>query len=343
MDSCQHQGLTNSGGTRNPNAFVIKFSWPEETRVSEVTFNGAEWIGNTDDPPKSQIPTMLGNMYLTSLIRQFLGRAIASHRSEIKYPDNEHIRNTFSDCFFCKCFHGPYAITSINSSAGHWHPREHPKHGDTDVGNLMYNPVTKQGVLNNLNLAPEGGPHGEPSTKVNLNTRIIPFSALDLLGERRSDPVMPRHYRHDAESFAWCLIYICVCMRKDDEGRIGTIKPCPLSSWFTYKSNSHYSKVSLHSTRFLNDPPLHKRAAPLATALQDYWVERHGGKSTTKCPASLEHQTRIAPAEESHMQPSDLESLKRVLELHESAIQALPEPQAELIRDTTAIVRSLYR
>ncbi|KAF9779224.1 hypothetical protein BJ322DRAFT_1013571, partial [Thelephora terrestris] len=96
------------------------------------------------------------------------------------------------------------------------------------VGNLRYDPWTKRGVLNDFDLACLIMREGSLSAKDNTGTR--PFMALDLLSNEASK--VKRLYRHDAESFAWRLIYICICMTKDKKGEIFTISPNPLSSWF---------------------------------------------------------------------------------------------------------------
>ena len=127
-DSGQPQNLKSSEDIRKANDLIVKFSWPEETRVSEVTFiDRAEQIGNTNELVKGHIPTMLGSIdpphltCSTSLIRQFLGLDISGARvlrvivfrrlEEIKYLDEEHMLIAFLDCFFCKCFRGPRAIS----------------------------------------------------------------------------------------------------------------------------------------------------------------------------------------------------------------------------------------
>jgi len=136
----------------------------------------------------------------------------------------------------------------------------------------MYDPMTKRGVLSDFDLAREGGQNRRPSAKDNTGT--LPFLALDLLNKRASEGLVPRRYRQDAESFAWCLIYICICVGKDERGRIGTINPHPLLPWFETIATSFASKVTLRRGQLLEEFPLHKRAKPLALALHDYWVAR---------------------------------------------------------------------
>jgi hypothetical protein len=111
--------ISNSAQIRKDNKLIVKFSWPKETRKSEVEFiEKARRIGETNELVKDHIPTIVGHMdppYLTcatSLIRQFLGletvgarvlRVIAFHRlKEIKHLDEEDMLIAFLDSFFCK-------------------------------------------------------------------------------------------------------------------------------------------------------------------------------------------------------------------------------------------------
>ena len=70
----------------------------------------------------------------------------------------------------------------------------------------MYDPVTRRGILNDFDLARLQRQDGKPSGKDNTGT--MPFMALDLLNPEAFQGMVPRLYRHDAESFAWCLVYI---------------------------------------------------------------------------------------------------------------------------------------
>ena len=122
--------LTNSEDIRKANDLVAKFSWPEETRLSEVVFiQRAKEIGESNDLVKGHIPTILGSIdpphltCSTSLIRQFLGldtngarslRVIISRRlQEIKYLDEEDLLLAFLDCFLCERFLSPCNVMTL--------------------------------------------------------------------------------------------------------------------------------------------------------------------------------------------------------------------------------------
>ena len=97
---------------------IVKFSWPEETRDSEVEIiKEAMRIGETNELVRGRLPEMLGDIdppYVTCstrIIRAFLGldatgarvlRVIAFKRlKELRYLDEEDMLIAFLDCFFC--------------------------------------------------------------------------------------------------------------------------------------------------------------------------------------------------------------------------------------------------
>jgi hypothetical protein len=130
-NSDEDTDILTSARIREGNKLIVKFSWPKETRKSEVEFiEKATKIGETNELVKDHIPTIVGHMdppFLTcstSLIRQFLGlttvgarvlRVIAFHRlKEIKHLGEEDMLIAFLDNFFCKILsrfvHRPAAL-----------------------------------------------------------------------------------------------------------------------------------------------------------------------------------------------------------------------------------------
>jgi hypothetical protein len=131
----QQANLGNAEQIREDNDLVVKFSWPNEKRTSEVEIIAkARNIGEADpiakgpnDLVRGHIPTVLGHMdppYLTCStkpIREFLKlesgttrvlRIIAFRRlTEIKLLDEEHLLIAYLDVFFCKFFRGLYTIS----------------------------------------------------------------------------------------------------------------------------------------------------------------------------------------------------------------------------------------
>ena len=192
----------------------------------------------------------------------------------------------------------------------------------------MYDPATKRGVLSDFDLAREGGPNRRPNAKDNTGT--LPFLALDLLDEKAFEGLVPRRYRHDAESFAWCLIYICICAGKDEGGRIGTINPHPLLSWFETIAGSYYSKTRLALTKLLEEFPLHKRTKPLALALHDYWTMRFYGQMSSV----------YKPYKELSDHESFKEVFTKILSTHKRNV--VPETKGDIFNESVELVITSY-
>ena len=100
------------------------------------------------------------------------------------------------------------------------------EHNDISVGNLMYDKTKNgEGVLNDFDLAHVNG-NTRPSGTARTGT--MPFMALDLLTEGAWAGRVERLYRHDCESFAWVLLWICY---RYDNGK--EIEYPPLSEFLT--------------------------------------------------------------------------------------------------------------
>ncbi len=63
------------------------------------------------------------------------------------------------------------------------------------------------GVLNDWDLAKTRG-SWDGTTDKGKRTGTLPFAALELV-ENLNKPYI-RRYRHDLESFGWCIVYICL-------------------------------------------------------------------------------------------------------------------------------------
>lgn len=236
---------------------------------------------------------------------------------------------------------------------GHWALWEkYIEHGDISIGNLMCDPDTRRGVLNDLDLARMGGPSRKPSAKDNTGT--MPFLALDLLNEAAFDGGVQRRYRHDAESFAWCLIYICVCMGRDSEGRIRTVSPHPLLRWFGNVDTSYRAKSQLKELD--NRLPLHEATKPLAKALHVHWMNRffdsqrlsanqQGLDGPKPHPSAAEFilSTKAGlQTQGSYEEPSDIESFKEMLQVVVGVGIAVPQPLLRIYLTKLQTVKELY-
>ena len=101
------------------------------------------------------------------------------------------------------------------------------EHNDISVKNLMYDKFNEDhGILNDYDLAHlEGNPRPSGTER----TGTMPFMALDLLTKNTWDGMVERRYRHDCESFAWVLLWICC---RYDNGK--EIRNAPLSRFITH-------------------------------------------------------------------------------------------------------------
>ena len=147
------------------------------------------------------------------------------------------------------------------------------QHGDISLENMMWDDKRKAGVLNDFDLArfaDQAGASGQD------NTGTLPFMALDLLSEAGLRGEIPRRYRHEAESFAWTLICLCLSTVEGKDGKNYTRDPHPLREWFQDCNVSRHFKIALqwqdhdHPDIRLSYPG----AKELAYALHTYWVDR---------------------------------------------------------------------
>ena len=144
----------------------------------------------------------------------------------------------------------------------------------------MWDEERKVGILNDFDLAKlseQAGASGQD------NTGTLPFMALDLLSKSGLRGEIPRRYRHEAESFAWSLICLCLSTVEDADGRNRTREPHPLLGWFQDWNTSRAFKFALqwleHDNR--NVPLVHQNTIPLARALHKFWLDRYSAQFPT--------------------------------------------------------------
>ncbi|KAF8808814.1 hypothetical protein BYT27DRAFT_7095882 [Phlegmacium glaucopus] len=78
------------------------------------------------------------------------------------------------------------------------------EHGDPSLGNMMYDPDLKCGVLTDFDLSIL---QWEPRVIGTDRTGTIPFMATDLLTDAYWRGLIKRLYRHELEAFIWILPY----------------------------------------------------------------------------------------------------------------------------------------
>ena len=197
----------------------------------------------------------------------------------------------------------------------------------------MSDPLTKRGVLNDFDLARWSDLNRTASAKDNTGT--LPFLALDLLNEKTLNGSVRRLYRHDAESFTWCLLYICICMveDKEEDDQIGTLDPHPLSSWFLDMGNCAWSKTTLFQQELLKNFPLHHKIQLLAEDLYNCWISRYYKQSEVQ-----RSRGRVGLYEEL----PDQEWFKQVSRLHLDAKDSIPESMIGIFDGISKLVTALY-
>ena len=224
---------------------MVKVYWPEATRAgeAEIITKAVEIAGGSDDV-KGHLPDLIFShdfgQYSTNVIRKAFGIETEGHRVlriilfRRLYPitdlTEDKFWNAFWDCFRCKCPSTIRCHMLMTSFAVLGHHRlwlGGVQHNDISVKNLMYDKLNGDcGVLNDYDLAHL---HGRLRPSGFERTGTMPFMALDLLTEEAMEGRIERLYRHDCESFAWVLLWICC---RYDDGK--EIRNAPLSELNTH-------------------------------------------------------------------------------------------------------------
>jgi hypothetical protein len=137
----------------------------------------------------------------------------------------------------------------------------------------MWDDARKVGILNDFDLARFADQTGASGQD---NTGTLPFMALDLPSEEGLRGEIPRRYRHEAESFAWSLICLCLATVVNTKGKNLTMDPHPLPEWFHHWKGSLAAKKDLewHEHNRSDIPLAHLNTRNLASALHNYWLGR---------------------------------------------------------------------
>ena len=120
----------------------------------------------------------------------------------------------------------------------------------------------------------------------------VPFMALDLLSENGLVGRIPRRYYHEAEAFAWVLIYICGTA-DEHEGRIVTTTPNPFKHWLSsHRRTCRYDKLDLAGTIDGLSLPVHGRTRRLLAGIYGLWDQRHNAQQNS---GGQEEGNAVAP------------------------------------------------
>ncbi|KZS99785.1 uncharacterized protein LAESUDRAFT_688867, partial [Laetiporus sulphureus 93-53] len=190
---------------------VVKIYWPEVARTSEaVIIDKAVELGRGDPLIEGHLPTVLASYdldYSTGTIRediqkegQLVGSAIGGPRCmrillmPKLLPIGELPAKTFIERWI-ECYRCHFAL---------W--MKGIEHTDISLDNLLYDPTTEKGVLNDFDLARIRLDDRNQATGQE-RTGTIPFMPMDLLSDEYFRGEIVRLYRHDFESFLWILPY----------------------------------------------------------------------------------------------------------------------------------------
>jgi len=154
----------------------------------------------------------------------------------------------------------PYAHPSLNHlriSLGHFKLWKLGfEHRDPSLGNLMTDPTSGRGVLNDWDLSHHAGLPKSVQHHWGI-TGTIPFMAVDLLCASNWRGRKPRLYRHDLEGLIWILPW--VFLQYDGS----TFKTAKLRKW----STGDYQMCGDEKRRYLRDTEQH---APMKS-WKPYW------------------------------------------------------------------------
>lgn len=209
--------------------------------------------------------------------------------------------------------------------------RKDAERGDGGEENLMHDPTTKRKTPGGFHLPRTNG--SNEKLNIGADTGTIPFAPLDRQSEANFHK--PRHYQHEAESLAWSLMYICSCMGKDGEGRIDTVYPHPLWSWFQDMDSCFCSKYNFFPRSSPDPFPLHENAAPIIRELYWYWMKRYTYRKIAGLSPTVvkfyEFKKRDG-TKEPYKEPSDRETFGHVIRVIGYATREIPATRRDELR-----------
>ena len=145
------------------------------------------------------------------------------------------------------------------------------QHGDISLGNLMWDDERKAGVLNDFDLAKFADQTGASRHD---NTGTLPFMALDLMSEKGLRGEIPRLYRHEAESFAWILIYLYLFTVEGEDQKNYIRTTDPLLAWFVESADLRRG-LDFDGSGNDNISLAYTNVTRLARNLHKYWLDRY--------------------------------------------------------------------
>ncbi|KAH7920984.1 hypothetical protein BV22DRAFT_1073079 [Leucogyrophana mollusca] len=303
---------------------VAKVFWPEDSRTGEVTIlQQVSRLAKGNPKVEGHIPKLLFWHKFensTAELREALGIAGPREGSRSLYilvfPKLLPITELSGDEFFSAWWDCVLCHREL------WEGGIH--HRDISVGNLMYyrdKSGRVVGVLNDFDLASLADNEGLGG---NQRMGTVLFMARELLSPEGLDGEITHMYRHDAESFVWVLVWVCLRFRDGQERRPQSRH---LDAWL--KANEELCEGKKHS--FINrgfamvtPSPSHERNWRLALRLMAI-LHRRGCRSS---PSSDSDDEDAHGAEEERFVASHDEALFKEFEVakekHETWIKRHP-------------------
>ena len=211
-------------------AFVLKFSWVEETRIREhEVYRKIEDIAQMDDDVKGHVPDLVAHHAFdstsTSVIRDAVGVSTRGSRllvaivfkrldGTIRDLSGAEYWKVYWETFLCEFAFSHHISTRYlyflaSGHYGLW--AQGVYHRDISDGNLMYrrdkNTGEVIGVLGDFDLS-------SLKAKTSRNTErtgTVPFMALDLLSTEALAGEVEHDYGHEAEAYFWVGVYDTAC------------------------------------------------------------------------------------------------------------------------------------
>ncbi|KAG1784623.1 uncharacterized protein HD556DRAFT_1251073 [Suillus plorans] len=214
---------------------VAKLFWPEEARLSEPEILAkVQAIAERDSWVKGHVPDMVWfhrfDETSTARIRKALGMDHNTQGSRVFYiivfrklqPITDLSGPEFRDAWW-QIINCSYCLLTV--TLGHrilWEGGVY--HRDISPSNLMYYRLLCGrviGVLNDYDLSSIQ----DDCARGNERTGTVPFMAIELLTVSAIDGAVEHVYRHDAESFIWVFVWVCLRykdgkLRRKPRGRL---------------------------------------------------------------------------------------------------------------------------
>ncbi|KAG2132078.1 hypothetical protein DEU56DRAFT_812987 [Suillus clintonianus] len=263
---------------------VAKLYWPEDARESEPDILKKVYkIAETDARVKHHVPEMVW-------FHKFEDTSTANIRSALGLQDPKLGRRIF----YIIVFRRLEPITDLWDTqflSTWWHAvvchyalwEGFVYHRDVSPSNLMVYKTSDGrwvGVLNDFDLSStQHIPSGQE------RTGTVPFMAMELLTEAAIEGQVKHLYRHDAESFIWVLVFVCLCYERG----MFMGKGAPLNAWLRVDADGclkEKTKFFLFTRKTMKPTSSHEDNWKVARAclrpIRSYYMDPDSGSESSE-------------------------------------------------------------